>query len=160
MSVAFTLAADADADRITELRRSIWETTYRGIYADGLLDAYDREAHREKDLRRIRDPENRVYLIRDGEEPIGYFSYRLGETPHITSLYLLAAYQRRGIGAKALRLLREDCRAKGIRTFTCNCNAHNLPAQAFYRRMGGEVIATDAGHADKREDQITYRFTV
>ena len=158
MNITFTAAAEADADRIAGLRREIWATTYRGIYPDALIDDYDREAHRRKDLIRIRDRANRVFLIRDGEQPIGYFSYRVGETLHITSLYLLAAYQRHGIGAKVMRHVRAVCREQGFDRFTCNCNAHNLPAQTFYERMGGEAVGTDVGHENPREDQITYRF--
>ena len=40
----------------------------------------------------------------------------------------------------------------------CACNCHNLPAQAFYRAMGGVVGAVHGGHADRAEDQMYFEF--
>ena len=50
------------------------------------------------------------------------------------------------------------CRERGIEKFFCGCNSHNLPAQAFYRAMGGVVGAVHGGHADRAEDQMYFEF--
>ena len=48
------------------------------------------------------------------------------------------------------------CREHG--SFTCNCHAQNVPALAFYKAMGGEVIHSDIGHDNRQEDQFTFSF--
>lgn len=160
MSGEFILADEDAAKIISELRREIWSTTYRGIYSDERIDNYNYEEHRQRDLRRIRDTSYRVYLIVNDGEPIGYFNFLTGETVYIQSLYVRREYQRQGIGKQAFSLLKEYCCTRGFDKFTCNCNSHNYPAQEFYRSMGGTVIRQDEGHADKYDDQITFEFCV
>lgn len=160
MSVEFILADEDAAKIISELRREIWSTTYRGIYSDERIDNYDFEEHRRRDLQRIRDNSCRVYLIVSDGEPIGYFYFLTAETVYIQSLYVRRKYQRQGIGKQAFALLKEYCGTRGINKFTCNCNSHNYPAQGFYRSLGGTVIRRDEGHADKYDDQITFEFCV
>ena len=160
MAARFILADENGARIISELRHEIWNTTYRGIYSDERIDNYDYEEHRQRDLKRIGDSSYQVYLIFDGDEPIGYFYFMTGETVYIQSLYIKREYQRRGIGKQAFELIRELCRAHGFDKFTCNCNSHNFSAQDFYRSMGGTVIKRDEGHVDKYDDQITFEFCV
>ena len=156
----FCAAEEKDAACITQLRRRVWDATYRGIYPDAAIDEYDYPYHLARDLARIRDASYRVYLIRDSEEPVGYFSFQHAGGVHVQSLYLLPEYQRRGLGRAAFALVRDYCAAQGLSSFTCNCNAHNHRAQGFYERLGGRVIRTDCGHANRQEDQLTYQFSV
>ena len=160
MGIHFRSAFASDAAAITQLRRTIWGTTYRGIYPDAEIDRYDTERHLRRDLARIGDPSYRVYLILDGDMPIGYFHFQHKTGVHIQSLYVLREYQRRGAGRMAFEIVRAYCRAQGLPGFTCNCNAHNRNACAFYAHMGGTVVAEDVGHANLQEDQITYAFSV
>ena len=148
--IAFVPAAEADAPVIAALRREIWGTAYRGIYPDEAIDA--------RDLARIRDEGMRVYVIRCGAAPVGYFSFTVTPRVHIASLYVLPAYRRQGAGRAAVAIARGYCRERGIPSFTCRCNEHNAPARRFYARMGGTVIGTDSGHANRQEDQVTYGF--
>ncbi|MDE7294136.1 MAG: GNAT family N-acetyltransferase [Oscillospiraceae bacterium] len=160
MAVRFILADENGAGIISGLRHEIWDTTYRGIYSDERIDNYDHEEHRQRDLKRIRDGSYHVYLIFDGDEPIGYFYFMTGENVYIQSLYIKREYQRKGIGKQAFELIREFCRAHGFDKFTCNCNSHNFSAQDFYRSMGGTVIKRNEGNVDKYDDQITFEFCV
>lgn len=160
MQVFFRPAAAEDAAVISSLRKTIWGTTYRGIYPDAEIDRYDTERHLRRDLARISDPSYRVYLILDGDRPIGYLYFQHRGGVHIQSLYVLREYQRRGIGRKAFEIVRAYCRAQGLTGFTCNCNAHNRNARAFYEHFGGIVVAEDVGHANLQEDQITYAFSL
>lgn len=159
-TVSFSLARDDDAKLIASLRHAIWDTTYRGIYPDEAIDGFDLERHTQHDLERMKDPSLRVYLIRRGDRPIGYFSHKTTEPVNIESLYLLEEYQRRGIGKQALMVVKQYCAERGILKYYCNCNAHNYPAQGFYRTMGGAVVKRDEGHKNKREDQLTFEFQV
>ena len=158
--LAFCITGEADAAVITELRRRVWDATYRGIYPDAVIDDFDYPFHLARDLARIRDAAFQVYLIRDGDAPVGYFYFQHAGRVHVQSLYLLPEYQRRGLGRAAFALVRDYCAAQGLSSFTCNCNAHNRQAQGFYERLGGRVIRTDCGHANRQEDQLTYQFSV
>ena len=160
MSIQFRPATASDAAVITQLRRTIWSTTYRGIYPDAEIDQYDTARHLRRDLARISDPSSRVYLIMDGDMAIGYLYFQHETGVHIQSLYVLRAYQRRGVGRMAFEIVQAYCRAQGLPGFTCNCNAHNRNARAFYERLGGTVVGEDTGHANLQEDQITYVFPV
>ena len=62
MSVEFRRASPEDARLLAETRRRAWDTTYRGIYPDAMIDEYDLEAHTARDAARIADPSNAVFL--------------------------------------------------------------------------------------------------
>ena len=118
-----------------------------------------------RDAARIADPANAVFLAMDGAECVGYFTYgpyTYGRYKDFTlclnSLYFLPGYRRMGLGRRAFAQLTEFCRERGIQKFFCGCNCHNLPAQAFYRAMGGVVGAVHGGHADRAEDQMYFEF--
>ena len=53
MSVEFRRARAEDARLLAETRRRAWDTTYRGIYPDAMIDEYDLEAHTARDAARI-----------------------------------------------------------------------------------------------------------
>ena len=165
MSVEFRRARAEDARLLAETRRRAWDTTYRGIYPDAMIDEYDLEAHTARDAARIADPANAVFLAMDGAECVGYFTYgpyTYGRYKDFTlclnSLYFLPGYRRMGLGRRAFAQQTEFCRERGIQKFFCGCNCHNLPAQAFYRAMGGVVGAVHGGHADRTEDQMYFEF--
>ena len=156
--VSFVRARASDAELIAQLRLAAWETTYRGIYPDEVIDSYDVPERAQRDREKIADPELQVYLIRCDGQAAGYFMLRVTETVYIAALYVLKPWQHRGIGRQAFALTRKLCRGLGVRDFTCNCNAHNLPAQGFYRAMGGVIVRQDTGHANWQEDQVTFSF--
>ena len=160
MQITFVPAKEEDAKNISKLRAEIWNTTYRGIYRDELIDHYDFAYHESRDLQRIRDNSYHVYLILDRDNPIGYFYFQDDGEVHIQSLYVLLPYQNNGIGKEAFEIARAYCRNKSYKEFTCNCNQHNYKARAFYEHIGGRNVYEDFGHEDKRQDQITYLFDV
>ena len=49
MNVEFRRASPEDARLLAETRRRAWDTTYRGIYPDAMIDEYDLEAHTARD---------------------------------------------------------------------------------------------------------------
>jgi GNAT superfamily N-acetyltransferase len=159
MNVEFVPAKARDAAVIAALRQRIWDTTYRGIYPDAVIDDFDYDWHQQRDLKRIADPSFTVYLIQYGDEDIGYFIFRDAEAGvWLHSLYVLREYQNRGIGKQAFSILKDYCREKGIKRFACNCSPHNEKAMRFYRRMGGAVTKTDTGHKNKQEDGVIFGF--
>ena len=69
--VRFELATEDDAKTIIELRKRIWATTYRGLYPDSMIDNYNYAWHLDKELKRIRNPQYRVYRIAKDDRNIG-----------------------------------------------------------------------------------------
>ena len=41
MNVEFVLAEASDAAAISPLRQRIWDTTYRGVYPDAIIDDFN-----------------------------------------------------------------------------------------------------------------------
>ena len=78
----------------------------------------------------------------------------------INMLYLLRAYQRRGIGALAMAHVRDYCRALSCDCFYNGCNMHNENAMRFYRAKGGRMIAEYGGHKDRGLDQAVFEHLV
>ena len=159
MNIDFVPAKTSDAAAVSTLRHRIWDTTYRGVYPDAVIDDFNYDWHQQRDLQKITDPSFTVYLIKYGDEDIGYFIFQhAGSAVWLSSLYVLQEYQHRGIGKRAFSILRDYCREKGISRFSCHCSPHNENAMRFYRRMGGVVIETDTGHENKQEDGVIFEF--
>ena len=157
--VEFVPAKAGDAAAITALRQRIWDTTYRGIYPDAVISDFDYDWHRQRDQQKISDPSFTVYLIRYGDEDIGYFVFQDADAGvWLHSLYVLREYQHRGIGKQAFLILKNYCREREISRFSCGCSPYNENAMRFYRRMGGVVTKTDTGHENKQEDGVIFEF--
>ena len=159
MNIDFVPAKTSDAAVIGALRHRIWDTTYRGIYPDSVIDDFNYDWHQQRDLKKISDPSFTVYLIKYSDEDIGYFIFQLaGSVVWLRSLYVLQEYQNRGIGKLAFSILKDYCKEKGISRFACDCSPHNENAMRFYQRRGGVVIKTDTGHENRQEDGVIFEF--
>lgn len=156
----FTPAHPGDEHTIGHLRQQCWAATYRGIYPDDMIDHFDYVWHAERDLARIASDRYEVYLIEDGNQPVGYMNIEHGTPPLLYSLYLLPSHQRRGIGKAAFAHMRQLCQTQGQPFFLCHCQPENSAAIAFYHRMGGVIIHRDAGNEDAFMNSVTFRFDV
>ena len=157
-TIQFMPAAEKDADTIIELRRKVWETTYRGIYPDSMLDAFDFSWHLQKELQRIRHPQYDVYLITQNGRGIGYLTMRKTEAITLQSLYVLKEYQRRGIGKLAFDFVRQYCQDHQKSSFVCHCVPENYPARKFYEKMGGKIVGEDMDNEESWMNSVIYRF--
>lgn len=151
-----------DAATIAQTRYLVWQQTYRGIYPDDKLDAYDFDAYAKKDFNLLSDPANHYYLFMDGEKCVGYFSfgpYHYGKYKDfdlcINHLYIVDGYKGRGLGRRAFQEIMEACRQAGYRKYFCGCNASNLSGISFYRHMGG-IEGDQPDLTLPKEDQIIH----
>lgn len=96
-----------------------------------------------KELARVNDSAYSVYLIRKGQQDIGYLTIHQADGVTLQSLYIVSEYQRNGIGRGAFDLVRAYCREHGAQSFICHCVPENHNARMFYERMGGTVIGED-----------------
>lgn len=157
-------AAPGDGMRIAATRQKCWDATYRGVYPDEVIDAFDYDWHADRDEVRIACPDFHVYMVLDGPDCVGYYAYgpapgRYRDFPFVLmSLYLLPAYQGRGLGSAIFRSVCTHARALGFDRLYLECNPHNPGAMAFYRRLGGHIGATDGGHENPQEDTCYFEF--
>jgi ribosomal protein S18 acetylase RimI-like enzyme len=66
------------------------------------------------------------------------FGHAVGD--RLTTLYLLATYQKRGVGLRLLRLLLNEVSARGYALVRFNVLASNVNAIGFYESQGAEVV--------------------
>ncbi len=160
MPLTFVPARIEDAEVLSELRRRVWATTYRGIYPDEMIDRFDYAFHNERNRRFIAAEQFLTYFIVEGSEKIGYLILRKGNPVHLQSLYLLEENRGRGAGTAAMAFVRSYCWEQGMTTFRLVCHPDNVRALGFYGRMGGVVIGRDEGHARNEENGVFMEFTV
>ncbi len=157
--IDFTPVTEDDVMTIVEMRKKIWATTYRGIYPDDMIDDFDYEWHREKELQRINHPDYSVYLILNGGQNVGYLIIeRKANVITLLSLYVLKEFQRQGIGTMAFDFVKQYCLENGATSFICHCVPENWNARRFYENMGGKVVSEDMGDEESWKNSVVYRF--
>lgn len=156
--IKFIPVEENDVMIMIELRRKIWTTTYRGIYPDSMLDEFDYEWHREKELQRIKSPDYFVCFIVKDMQNIGYITVRKANVIILQSLYIVEQYQHQGIGKKAFNYVKDYCVKNGVKSFVCHCVPENYSARAFYVKMGGMVVGQDLDNEENWMNSVIYRF--
>ena len=135
MTTNFKPAQDADLDRLIVFMRE--------FYAHEHL-AFDESAARRALQKILRDHDlGHVWLIQDGEQPVGYvvltFGYSLefrGRDALVDELYIRASHRGQGAGAQTLKFVEEACRAFGVDALHLEVERANTKAQAFYHKAG------------------------
>ncbi len=135
MEAKFRPARDADIGLLV--------TMMREFYA---IDAYpfDAEVARRALADLVGDPAlGCVWLIEDGKAAIGYvvltFGYSLefhGRDAFVDELYVRADHRGRGIGTRALRLVEDTCRARGVHAVHLEVERTNVAGRELYRKLG------------------------
>ena len=163
----FRKARPGDGKLIAQLRQTIWQSTYRGIYPDAMLDRFDFDWHIQRDEARIADPHTQVFLIEEENQPVGYLIYGIQEpcvykdfTLHLHSLYLLPACQRHGIGRQAMEKVFAYGRQLGIKKFYNQCQPQNAGAMTFYSQMGGRIGYESLDNENIVEDTVCFEYEI
>lgn len=88
----------------------------------------------------------RVWLFRAEAATVGYVAVTIcyslefaGRYALIDELYVRESHRGRGIGARALELAAEACRALGVAAVRLEVDTWNTRAMALYRRLGFEL---------------------
>ena len=105
---------------------------------------YDREKARAALVALLQNPEfGRVWLILDGDSPVGYavlcFGYTLewlGRDAFVDELYLREEHRGRGWGKKIMAFLEDAARGLGIRTLHLEVVESNRAALRLYEAIG------------------------
>lgn len=112
------------------MRKRMWESTYRGIYQDEMIDGYDLEKHTLSICKHIESGTSRVEWIETDGIIAGYLDFGApaygeyrSDMPCVNSLNLLPPFRQLGIGKAVFALLRVRCQGSGATGFynACNC---------------------------------------
>lgn len=163
--IEFRRAKTGDGPLIAATRQKCWATTYRGIFPDEAIDRFDYAWHTARDEQRLKQTDFFYYLVMDGDDCVGYFSY--GVMPRgqyrdfrfrLQSLYLLEEYRGRGLGRQIMQMVFTACRDMGFDKLCWDCSPHNTKTMGFYARLGANVIDMDVGHENRQEDGCTFEY--
>jgi len=90
----------------------------------------------------------RVWIMYAGARPAGYavltYNFDLefgGIEGLVTDLFVDARYRGRGLGRRALDVVDNYCRARGIGMVELQVENENVEAQAFYRKLGFKQLS-------------------
>jgi len=135
-----------DAHAIAVVHVTAWNETYRGIMPDTLLDRLNVEERATAWAARIPTFEEfrqTLMVADDGGDIVGFAGCgptrkdKLGCDGEIYMINILNRAKRRHTGAKLMRALADALEAWRFRTAGLWVLEKNLPARAFYTRLGG-----------------------
>lgn len=161
--VDIRLARPDDAPAIARVHVAVWQSTYRGLIEDALIDAVSIEQRETMwtDILTAYTATHPVLVAEDfgvgvcgfgnagplrGEAVPGY-------SGEFKTLYLLPAYQRRGIGGHMLRRLAGLLEERGHQSALAWVLATN-PACGFYEAMGGVICAQRIAEEEEEDEAL------
>ena len=142
-SIAFELAAEADALAIARMSRDLIETGLGWSWTAARV------------LRAIRNQEALVLVARQARQIIGFAIMDFGEeTAHLALLAVDQAHRRRGVGRRLFDWLKSSALTAGIAVVKLELRAGNMEAQHFYRSLGFQEIGWTVGYYRQRETAL------
>ena len=135
----------SDADVIARVHIDSWQTTYRGLMPDKVLDNLSFELRKEWWQGILHDQNGRVLVVEENDQIVG-FAYFGEEREHdpiyrgeLYAIYLLAEYQKKGIGRLLLEASAESLIKLGMHNMLLWVLSTN-PSRKFYEKMGGKYL--------------------
>jgi len=142
-------AGPGDAAALAEVHVTAWRETYRGLLpapylAQMNIGLYARRWRRQ--LMAARPPE--VVLAAEGREGlVGYCAGQAGvdgAPAEVSTLYVLQAAQKLGLGRRLLAASARVLQARGAGALSLWVLNGNVPARGFYEHIGGVAVAERA----------------
>ncbi len=141
-------AREEDAPGISRVHVDTWRTTYSGLIPEELLArlTYERRENQWRSV--LSNPESAewIYVAEDGDgQIVGFVSggpERSGDADYkgeLYAIYVLAAYQGKGIGRALTRVHVQRLLEAGFTSMLVWVLADN-PACAFYEALGGQPV--------------------
>lgn len=143
METLFRKAVTDDASAMARLLTDAWQTAYRGILSDALLDGIDAEKRSELIRSTIAEHPGFQYRVLETDGEIlgvsGFCAGRdddLADTGEIVVFYIRPDAQGRGLGRAMMQNALEALRAEGFSRIVLWVLKDNRNARAFYEAMG------------------------
>lgn len=158
-------AVPGDAAAIGALHVASWRETYSGLLPAALLDGLSAEARAAMWAAALEDPQafgGMTLLVATGAGAMVGFAAcsaqrdealeARGYDGELGAVYVLRAHQRSGLGRSLMRLMAARLIENGQRAASLWVLRDNLPARAFYERMGGEIV----GAREEEQDGVSF----
>ena len=145
MNVTVRTAKQEDAEAIGSIHVACWHETYTGIISQGYLDQLDPEKRQEMWLDAIKRGQT-IFVAEAANRIVGFANggknreSTIDASGVLYAIYLLADYQKQGIGKQLFRAVEEDLSAQNLTPFITWVLEKN-PACGFYKKVGGEIVA-------------------
>ena len=166
MKIRFATPSDAEA--IVAINQAGWQTTYRGIFPDEILDTLEMKASRTRaDL--TKNPNQTVVFEDETGEILGFASFEAVRWAEFSercdcemrALYVKPDRQGKGIGKALLEATLAEFNKQGKKSMLVNVLEANENALNFYLRLGGVPIGSkDFMLAGATYPQVTLAFEV
>jgi ribosomal protein S18 acetylase RimI-like enzyme len=144
LDFAIVPAGPGDAADLAQVHVRSWRETYPGILPQAHLDRLSVPIHARRWRARLEAASDIVLVAESAEGLVGFCS---GDWAHwsgkertdaeIHTLYVLRFAQGLGLGTRLFTSTARALAARGAQTITVGVLRDNLPARAFYERLGG-----------------------
>ena len=149
-AVAVRPATPADAAQIARVHIESWQTAYRGLVPQSILDGLSVERRAEFWSPRLLEPgETRTWLGEQDREIVGFVATGRASDPElppdtaeVESIYLLARSRGQGVGRLLLRTATRDLVERGFATAILWVFTANDSARRFYEAAGWQPDGT------------------
>lgn len=156
----------ADVFAIGRVLVATWKATFRGLLDDAYLDRMSpaEQAVRHMSRRNAADVGHFVAIERKSGELVGFVNFGPARYPsptpvgEIYALYVLPAYQGRGIGGALVRAVARRMVEGGAVTMFAWVLSTN-PNRVFYERMGATPVEIGIiGLGGRQYEQVAYAW--
>ncbi len=160
-SAHLTPLTEQDFATVAALGNQIWRSHYIQIVSMAQIEYMLEGRYTDERLKAYIGSDQRwMYLLRSGDESIGYCSYALTDRPgemKLEQLYLLPELHGQGLGGLMMNHVEAAARAKGCTLLMLTVNKGNTGSIAVYRRRGftvREEAIFDIGHGFVMDDYV------
>lgn len=158
-------ATEQDIEKIQDLARRSWESTYSEIISASQLDYMLNEMYSEQELQsHFQHPNYHYFLVIDDDLNdagfIGFENHYEENTTKLHRIYLVPESKGKGLGKKTLEFLTEKVKENGDNRIILNVNKYNS-AQKFYESQGYQVYGEgvfDIGNGYVMDDFLMEKF--
>ena len=142
MSFTIREATPIDAEAIVAIHVACWQTAYRGLMPDEILNSIDSELwltrrraffERPGCVRKVALREGAIIGFSDGGP---CRESRFADAGEVYSLYVRPGEQGGGVGAALFRAVSAELRARGYSSCLVKTLLNNPKSRAFYEKMG------------------------
>ena len=111
-------------------------------------------------IKLLEDPLSEVYLLRNGEERLGFIMIKLkgAFTGYIQTIVFLEVVRGKGLGEAAIRYIEEIIFKVSPNVFIC-VSSFNTRARKLYLCMGYEVVGVLTNYIQQGLDEVLLRKT-
>ncbi len=163
--VTIRAARPEDARAIAHVHVDTWRTTYRHMMPADFLAGLSYENRERMWTRVLGDPEaNAIYVAEDASGGVVGFAHGGREqsgdpvyTGELYAVYVLEAYQRKGLGRRLMASVADRLVRTGRSAMLLWVLADNLQGRRFYEGLGGQMVREQQiDIAGTKYDEVAY----